>query len=122
MNEIQGIERLKILDGKLEEFKHVLDLCVQAVRKKDIGTLQYEAYFNIDQTECIILERYRDSESLLDHQKNLDKLTTALLKTCTGSGAVCGKASPELLKSLKGSAVRYFSPYQSLTPLNEFQG
>jgi len=70
MNEIQGIARLKIHDGKLEEFKRAASQCMQVVRTKDTGTLQYELYFNEDQTECLVLERYRDVQALLQHQNN----------------------------------------------------
>jgi quinol monooxygenase YgiN len=70
MNEIQGIARLKIHDGKLEEFKRVASQCMQVVRTKDTGTLQYELYFNEDQTECLVLERYRDAQALLEHHNN----------------------------------------------------
>jgi len=114
MNEIQGIARLKIHDGKLEEFKRVASQCVQVVRARDTGTLQYELYFNEDQTECLVLERYRDVPSLLQHQNNLGGLMDALLRTCTGSGEACGKATPELIKALAGSPVRLFRPYQTL--------
>lgn len=114
MNEIQGISRLKIHDGKLEEFKHVASQCMQVVLAKDTGTLQFELYFNEDQSECIVLERYRDATSLLAHQNNIGGLMGALLKTCTGSGEVCGAATPELAKALDGSPVRLFSPYQAL--------
>ena len=67
MNEIQGIARLKIHDGKLEEFKRVSSQCTEVARTKDTGTLQYELYFNKDQTECLVLERYRDSQSRHTH-------------------------------------------------------
>ena len=114
MSEIQGIARLKIHAGKLEEFKRVAAQCMQVVRTKDTGTLQYELYFNEDQTECVVLERYRDSQSLLEHHKNIGALMGALMKTCAGSGEVCGTLSPELRKAFDGSPVRVFSPYQSL--------
>jgi quinol monooxygenase YgiN len=114
MDEIQGIGRLKIHDGKLEEFKRVASQCMQVVRAKDTGTLQYELYFNEDQTECLVLERYRDVQSLLQHQSNIGGLMDALLKTCTGSSEACGTATPELVKALKGSPVRLFRPYQAL--------
>ena len=111
MNEIQGIGRLKIHDGKLEEFKRVASQCMQVVRTKDTGTLQYELYFNEDQTECLVLERYRDFQSMQEHQKNIGGLMGALLKTCAGSGEVCGTATPELVKAFAGSPMRLFSPY-----------
>ena len=41
--------------------------CMEIVRTKDTGTLQYEIYFNNDQSEYIVLERYRDSEALIEH-------------------------------------------------------
>jgi quinol monooxygenase YgiN len=114
MNEIQGIARLKIHDGKLEEFKRVASECMQVARMKDAGTLQYELYFSEDQTECLVLERYRDVQSLLQHQNNIGGLMDDLFKTCTGSGVVCGEATPELIKALEGSPARLFSPSQHL--------
>jgi quinol monooxygenase YgiN len=114
MNEIQGIGRLKIRDGKLEEFKRVASQFVQVVRAKDNGTLQYELYFNEDQSECLVLERYRDVESLVEHHNNVGGLMDALLKTCTGSSEVCATATPELVKALGASPVRIFSPYQTI--------
>jgi len=114
MNEILGIGRLKIHDGKLEEFKRVASQFMQVVRTKDTGTLQYELYFNSDQTECIVLERYRDVHALLDHQRNMGGLMEALLETCTVSSDAFGTATPELIKALEGSPVRLFSPYQTL--------
>jgi quinol monooxygenase YgiN len=114
MNDIHGIGRLKIHDGKLNEFTRVASQFMQVVRTKDTGTLQYELYFNEDQTECLVLERYRDVQSLLEHHNNIGGLMDALLKTCTGSSEVCGTATPELIKALDGSPVRLFSPYLTL--------
>src|SRR5256885_12809588 len=71
MSELQCVARLKIHDGKLDEFKRLAAKCAELVRTKDTGTLQYELYFNSDNTECLVFERYRDSQALLDHHKNL---------------------------------------------------
>jgi quinol monooxygenase YgiN len=114
MTEIQGIARIKIHDGKLDEFKRVSAQCMDLVRTKDTGTVQYELYLNEDQNECVVLERYRDSESLLQHMKNIGGLMQDMLNTSTISGEICGAASPELIKALDGTPVRLFSPYQAL--------
>jgi quinol monooxygenase YgiN len=114
MNELQGIARLKIHPGKLEEFKRLIAQCMQSVRTRDTGTLQYELYFNSDYSECLVLERYRDSEALLAHMANLGETMAALFKTCSGSGELCGAPSPELIKKLESSPVRIYSPYQSI--------
>ena len=67
MSELQGIGRFKFHEvGKLEEFKRLSAQAMEIVRAKDTGTLQYEIYFSDDQSECIVLERYTDSEVLLE--------------------------------------------------------
>jgi quinol monooxygenase YgiN len=71
MSELLCIARLKIHHRKLDEFKRLAVRCAELVRTKDTGTLQYELYFNSDNTECLVFERYRDSQALLDHHKNL---------------------------------------------------
>jgi|SoiMethySBSTD1v2_1073268.scaffolds.fasta_scaffold293926_2 quinol monooxygenase YgiN len=116
MNEIQLIVRLKIHDGKLEEFKRVASQCMEVIRTKDTGTLQYDLNLNKDETECLVLERHRDVQALLQHQANIGQLLAALLETCTASGMACGEATPELLKALEGLPMPLFSPYQALRP------
>ena len=63
MSELWGIARFKFHEGKLEEFKRLSAQAMEIVRTKDTGTLQYDVYFNDDQSECMVLERYRDSEA-----------------------------------------------------------
>jgi quinol monooxygenase YgiN len=105
MGELQSVARLKIHDGKLDEFKRLAAKCAELVRAKDTGTLQYEQYINIDNTECLVFERYRDSQALLDHLKNLGDTMAAILQTCSASGEICGTPSPKLMSS---SRVRPF--------------
>lgn len=111
MSELQCVARLRIHPGKLDEFKHLAARCVELVRTRDTGTLQYELYFNSDNTECLVFERYRDSQALLDHLKNLGDTMAAILQTCSGSGEICGTPSPELIEQLKDSPVRVYTPF-----------
>ena len=66
-SEIQGIARYTFHEGKVEEYKRLNDQCMEIVRAKDTGTLQYEVYFNDDESECIVIERYKDSDALIEH-------------------------------------------------------
>ena len=111
MSELQTLARLKIHDGKLAEFKRLSRKCADIVRTKDTGTLQYEVYFNGDETECLVFERYRDSQALLDHHKNLGDTYGAILKTCSGSGEVCGIPSPDWSSSSRVRPFRSTSPF-----------
>src|SRR5215475_2877077 len=71
MNELQSIARLKIHPGKLEEFKRLAAKCMESVRTRDTGTLHYDWFFSSDYAECLVYERYRDSEALLERIANL---------------------------------------------------
>ena len=61
MSELQVTARLTVNEGKLDEFRDVAAKCMQSVRDKDSGTLQYDCLFNDDHTEFVVREKYRDS-------------------------------------------------------------
>jgi quinol monooxygenase YgiN len=116
MSELQGIARFKIHEGKLEEFKRLSAQAMDIVRTKETGTLQYDTYFNDDQSECMVLERYRDSEAAIEHAENLGDLMEAVLATVSVvHGEILGEPSAELRARLAGSEVPHlFTPYQSM--------
>jgi quinol monooxygenase YgiN len=70
MGELQGIVRFTFHADEVEEFKRLSAECLEIVRTKDVGTLQYDTYFNDDESECIVLERFRDSDALILHGQN----------------------------------------------------
>src|ERR1700716_1410025 len=113
-NELQGIGRFKFHQGELEEFKRLAAQCMEIVRAKDTGTLQYDVYFNDDQSECIVLERYRDSAALIEHAAHLGDLGEAIFATGWVSSELLGEPSTELRAKMAGSGVRRFTPYQSM--------
>lgn len=114
MSELQGVARFKFHESKLEEFKRLAAQCMEIVRTEDTGTLQYEIYFNDDQSECVVLERYRDSEALIEHAVHLGDLNEAILATGFVSGELLGEPSAELRANMAGGEVRLFTPYQSM--------
>ena len=79
---------------------------------KTAGLCSTSWYFNSDNTECLVFERYRNSQALLDHHKNLGDTMAAILQTCSGSGEICGTPSPELIEQLKDSPVQVHKPFQ----------
>ena len=116
MNELLGIARFKFHEGKLGEFKRLSAQAMEIVRTKDTGTLQYDTYFNDDQSECMVLERFRDSEALIEHAANLGDLTDAILATVSVvHGELLGEPSAELRANLADSDVpQLFTPYESM--------
>ena len=114
MSELIGIARFRFHEGKLEEFKRLSARAMEIVRTKDSGTLQYDVYFNDDQSECIVLERYRDSEALLEHAANLGDLGGAILATGLVSSELLGEPSAELRAKLANGPVRLLTPFLAM--------
>ena len=94
--ELQAIVRFRFHDGDVEEFKRLSEQCMEIVRAQDIGTLQYDTYFNADETEAIVIERFRDADALIQHGENLAHLMDAIIATGSCSGELLGELSAEL--------------------------
>ena len=114
MGELQGIVRFTFHPGKVEEFKRLSAECLEIVRAKDDGTLQYDTYFNDDESESIVLERFRDSDALILHAQNMAPLMESIMATGTVSGELLGDLSEELRAQMTGSPVGLFTLYQAL--------
>ena len=116
MSELVGIARFRFLDGKRDEYLRLSDQALARVRAKEPGTLQYDLYLNADQSECMFIERYRDSRAAMDHAENLGDLFGAVLSTVSVvHGELLGEPSDELRARLAGSEVpALFLPYRSM--------
>ncbi|GAA3247942.1 putative quinol monooxygenase [Dactylosporangium siamense] len=110
MTQLQGIARFTFHPGRVEEFKRLSAQCMQIVRTKDTGTLQYEIYLNDDESEAIVLERYRDSQALIEHLQHVADLMEPILATATVTGEILGSPDAELRANLAGGAVRLYAP------------
>jgi quinol monooxygenase YgiN len=110
--ELQAIVRFRFGDRRVDEFKRLSEECMEIVRARDTGTLQYDTFFNDDETECIVVERFRDSEALIQHGDNLAHLMDAIIATGSVSGQLLGEPSGELrAKFGPGGPVQLFTPW-----------
>ncbi len=114
LSEIKGVARFKFHEGKVEEFKRLSAQAMDIVRAKDTGTLEYEIYFNEDQSECVVYERYRDSEAVIEHGAHVGDLTEAIFATGSVSSELLGEPSAELTAMMAGSGVPLFRPFLSM--------
>jgi quinol monooxygenase YgiN len=115
VSEIQGVARFTFDGGNVEEFKRLAAQCMEIARTKDTGTLEYAMYFNEDQSECIVHERYRDSAALLEHAVHLGDLNEAIAATAGSvSAALLGEPSSELRAMMADGDVRLFKLYESM--------
>ncbi len=110
--ELQAIVRFRFQNGSVEDFKRLSAQCMEIVRTQDTGTLQYDTYFNDDETECIVIERFRDSDALIQHGENLAHLMDAITATGEVFGELLGEPSAELRARFTGGGpVQLFTPW-----------
>jgi len=113
--ELQAIVRFRFHNGDVEEFKRLSVQCMEIVRTQDTGTLQYDTYFNDDESECIVLERFRDSDALIQHGEHLAHLMDAIIATGEVCGELLGELSPELRgRFAAGGPVQLFKPWSRM--------
>jgi quinol monooxygenase YgiN len=114
MSELLGIVRFKFHAGKVEEFKRLSARAMEIVRARDKGTLQYDTYFNADESEAIVIERFRDSQALIEHGENVAELMEPIIATGSVSGELLGELSPELRAKMTGDVPQLFTLYRSM--------
>ncbi len=115
MSELYGIVRFDFRDGDVEEFKRLSEQSMEIVRTKDTGTLQFDIYFNDDESEAIVIERYRDSQALIEHAEHMSELMETIAATGSAHGEVLGEPSAELRSNLADApTVQLFTPYRSM--------
>ena len=108
MKDIQVNARLIIKLGKMQEFKKIARSCVEMVRQKDKGTTQYDWFYNENKSECVVRERYVNSEAVLEHMANVGEFLGGLAVLSTISLDLCGSPSEDLRKALEGFDVTYY--------------
>jgi quinol monooxygenase YgiN len=114
MNDLQVTARLKIHEGKLNEFKNLAAQCLIAVKERESGALQYDWFFNDDNTEYVVRERYVDSSAVFAHLGNIGELLGKLMLVADMSLEVFGNPSQELRAAIAAMSPKIYSFYQGL--------
>ena len=121
MNQLQVTATLKIHEGKLEDFKKLAAQCVVAVKENEPGTLQYDWFFNPEETECVVREIYTDSNAVFAHLSNIGVLLGQITQVADMSLEVFGNPSEELRAATSGMNPKIYSFYQGLWPSLQMQ-
>ena len=110
MSDLIGIARFDFRDGDVEEFKRLSEQAMEIVRANEPGTLEYGV--NADETEAIVIERYRDSDALLAHSANLAHLMEPVIATGSVHGEILGDPSAEIRANVSDEGpVQLFTPF-----------
>ena len=101
--------QLSIKEGKLEDFKSIVNNMVGITELNEPNTLVYEYHINEDGTECHLLETFKDSDAFMVHLGNVGHLFDTLFESATMARAkIYGSPSAELQQVLDPLGVEYF--------------
>ena len=75
--------QMSIKEGKLENFKSIVNTMIEITDVSEPNTLVYEYYINEDGTECHLLETFKDSEAFMAHLTNVGHLFDTLFESAT---------------------------------------
>ena len=75
---------------------------MEIVRTRDPGRLHYEVFFNGEESEAIVFERYRDADAALQHFANIGRLMEPLVAAATVTGEVLGTPNETMRAQLGG--------------------
>ncbi|MDO1451892.1 antibiotic biosynthesis monooxygenase [Rhodocytophaga aerolata] len=114
MKGLQLTSRFQIHKGKLEAFKTLANECISLVQENEPNALQYDWFFNSDQTECVIRETFTDSNALLAHIANLGEVLGKIQALGDFSSEIYGNPSEELMQAVAGMDVKVYSFYRGL--------
>ena len=114
MEEIKGIARVKFHPGKVDEWKRLSAEAMEIVRTRDRGTLQYEIFFNENESEAIVYERYRDADAAIEHFANISHLMEPIMATATVTGEVLGTPNAKMRELLAKGGPKLFTPWIAL--------
>jgi quinol monooxygenase YgiN len=112
MDEVKGVARAKIRPGKLAEYKRLCDEAMKIVRTEDTGTLQYEIFFNADETEAVVFERYRDADAALEHFAHISHLMQPLIETADVTGELLANPNPKFTLGNGGPGL--YTPWRTI--------
>jgi quinol monooxygenase YgiN len=116
MKKIQLTARFKIHTGKLEEAKKIASECIALVKENEAGkgALQYDWFFSLDETECVVRETYVDSNSVLVHMGNVGEPLGRMIGISDFSLEVYGNPSEELQKAAGALGPKVYTFHQGL--------
>ena len=122
MSQFEVRARLKVREGKLEEFKRQAAEVMRQAREKDTGTLAYDWYLSKDGTECEVREAYVDPDALVEHAFHVREARDALFAESAYDHKMVfyGEPSPRLQELVDkiGVDVTYFTLLQALEPVS----
>ena len=107
-----------INEGKLEEYKKLINEMGEAVKANEPDTLEYQFYLNKDETKCVVHETFANSAAALAHnESNASKTILPRIFNIARLSRleVYGNPNYHLRNVLMGFDSQIFSPFTGFT-------
>jgi quinol monooxygenase YgiN len=75
MAQIDTTLHVSVKEGRIEEFKRLVEEMGKVVERNEPGTKKYQFYLNDDETQCVLNESYVNLDAALAHLKGIAFLT-----------------------------------------------
>lgn len=101
-----------VKEGKLDDFRALIEEMVRATEQDEPGTLVYEYFLSEDERSVHIYERYADSGAVMAHMGNFGaKFAGGFMAAAEVAGwHVYGEPSDEVRTTLTGLGAHFFGP------------
>ena len=118
-NQIQFRAEFTIQEGKIEEYRKLVQDMSRMVEANEPHTINYQFYLNEDdETKCIVYETYSDSEAVFAHMNGVASQTILpqIFNVCMISKfEVYGNPSEELQKVLTSFSPQIYNLFTGFT-------
>jgi quinol monooxygenase YgiN len=107
-----------IEQGKIEEYKKLIQEMSRMVEANEPDTINYQFYLNKDETKCIVFETYVNSEAVFAHNNGVasrTKLPKIFSLAKISRFDVYGNPSEELQKLLASFGAQTFNLFAGFT-------
>jgi quinol monooxygenase YgiN len=120
MDQFEVRARLRVREGKLDEFKRQAAEMMRQTREKDTRTIAYDWFLSKDGKECEVREAYEDPDGFVEHAFNVRQARDALFGGSAFDHKMTFYGDPssgviELMNKI-GVDVTHFTLLQALEP------
>ncbi|MDQ3291414.1 MAG: antibiotic biosynthesis monooxygenase [Bacteroidota bacterium] len=114
-NQVQYTVELSISQGKMEEFRRIIQSFLEAIQNREPDTNAFQIYLNEDESKAYLVEWFKSSEAILAHFDNVGPMLPELLAIAPITRLeVFGnltKEAEEAVKSLGATVLHYHAGF-----------
>jgi len=111
-NEISCLFECEIKESKLKDLKELINKMILKVEDNEPGTIEYEFFFNTEETRLFIFQRYKDNQSAMIHMEGFKQFSEEVMSMVELKNlTVFGPAKDDLKNIFQGLQVTYQDLY-----------